>query len=124
MMASVALSFILILAISWGCTAFRTSILPASTGGNRRIIIFSQSPIIKGPHDSECSSIPFGLDMSTSDDDGGPGEIERLQQAAAKLRADAAEAEKALDRPAASSEVKIEKPAEYTDLADSCWEIT
>lgn len=121
MMASVALSSIL--AMSWGCAAFRTSVLPASAGGNRRYI-FSQSSIVKGLHESGRSSIPFALEMSTPDDDGGPGEIERLQQAAAKLRADAAEAEKALDRPAASSEVKIEKPAEYTDLADSCWEIT
>ena len=59
--------------------------------------------------------------MSSSSDSS--DKIEQLQQAVSKLRAEAQAAEEVL-RSRGKQEEEYTKPIEYTDLKDSCWEIT
>ena len=60
--------------------------------------------------------------MSSSSDSS--DEIEQLQQTVAKLRAEAQAAEKVLQSSRGKQDEEYTKPIEYTDLKDSCWEIT
>ena len=57
---------------------------------------------------------------SSSDSD----EIEQLQQTVSKLRAEAQAAEEVLQSSRGKHDEEYIKPIEYTDLKDSCWEIT
>jgi len=57
---------------------------------------------------------------SSSDSD----EIEQLQFAVSKLRAEAQAAEEVLQSSRGKQDEECIKPIEYTDLKDSCWEIT
>jgi len=92
-----------------------------------------------GVNNSSPPSIFSRLEMSSSskpdnNGNGEPDELERLRQAASKLRAEAQAAEEALQksggRTASKSQfssaegVEYVKPTEYTDLNDSCWELT
>ena len=57
---------------------------------------------------------------SSSDSD----EIEQLQQTVSKLRAEAQAAEEVLQSSRGKQDEEYIKPIEYTDLKDSCWEMT
>ncbi|KAL7525709.1 hypothetical protein ACHAXR_001121 [Thalassiosira sp. AJA248-18] len=74
------------------------------------------------------SSIRCALKMSTPANNDNTDEVDQLRQTASKLRAEAQEAEKALESSrgtAASGEgTQYIKPVEYLDLRDSNWEIT
>ena len=112
-----------------GCTAFHAPNAIISVGapsssqhlrvvkeGGRRRLLF---------HSSLFPRTPFRMSTSNADTNGDDDEIERLRETASKLRAEAQEAEKALEGTRSTGEgTTYVKPVEYIDLRDSCWEIT
>lgn len=126
-------SIFIALAMGLGCTAFQVSVFSTSTVGEN-IATAPYLGLVRGGGGGakRHSSVPFFPKMTSSDenesDGAGSVEAERLRQTASKLRAEAQAAEKALNRsPSATSTAegtKYVKPMEYSDLRDSCWEIT
>lgn len=132
------------LSLSWGCAAFRTPLLPATSsridGGNNNYCPSAKSFRFICRGSVGRAPIPSLLRLSSSpsdnNDDGnkdGSGEIERLRQTASKLRAEAQAAEKVLQdsnssrgtiAAAAAEAMAYAKPVECFDLNNSCWEIT
>mmetsp|Transcript_20997 Transcript_20997/g.44950 ORF Transcript_20997/g.44950 Transcript_20997/m.44950 type:complete len:281 (+) Transcript_20997:100-942(+) len=108
-------SILVMLAATGGCAAaFRHALpSPAGIGGSS-----------KGGYSG--MAIPSAPRMSSSSSDNGSVEAaERLRETASRLREEAEEAERALDRsPSARGAMDFVKPVVYSDLNDSCWEIT
>ena len=103
--------------ISVGAPSSSQHLRVVKEGGRRRLLF----------HSSLFPSTPFRMSASNADTNGDDDddEIERLRETASKLRAEAQEAEKALEGTRSTGEgTTYVKPVEYIDLRDSCWEIT
>lgn len=126
-MAFVRLAAVLVLC--WGhCHAFQPGYAPASSTArriSRRITVRRGSSAAAHRPRCRAASNVLPLDMSSANSDG-EGETERLRRAASKLRAEVEELEKSRGIVAASStgEADYVKPTQYSDLKDSCWEMT